>query len=385
MQDIPINLNLIALIIFLGVVFGIYTSYFLIKKSVQSKSPNIFMGLLILTLSLIMFEGWLNYTSYIFKTLWLTNFSEPLNFVIAPLIFLFMTSLLGDKRSKLDSLHFIPFLLWLIYCLFFFSMTNEFKYNDNIRVMQLTIPQLKLLPEYTSDPLSIRNYVNQATIIHILVYIIIISVRLLLSVKKRSETIFNTKSKVLISFRNSFYHFLIITVILIFVKSTYESDVGDYLIFLYISFMIFLTSYQIMNSSKYYENASSFLEGPVIKYEKSSLTDEDKLLILKAIKNQMQNEKFFIKSTASLSGLSKELRQRSHHVSQVINEKLDQSFFEMLASYRVEEAKVILKTDLGKKLTIEEIAERVGYNSKSAFNSAFKKITTLTPSQYRSS
>ncbi|WP_299157781.1 helix-turn-helix domain-containing protein [uncultured Tenacibaculum sp.] len=343
------------------------------------------MGLLILTLSLIMFEGWLNYTSYIFKTLWLTNFSEPLNFVIAPLIFLFMTSLLGDKRSKLDSLHFIPFLLWLIYCLFFFSMTNEFKYNDNIRVMQLTIPQLKLLPEYTSDPLSIRNYVNQATIIHILVYIIIISVRLLLSVKKRSETIFNTKSKVLISFRNSFYHFLIITVILIFVKSTYESDVGDYLIFLYISFMIFLTSYQIMNSSKYYENASSFLEGPVIKYEKSSLTDEDKLLILKAIKNQMQNEKFFIKSTASLSGLSKELRQRSHHVSQVINEKLDQSFFEMLASYRVEEAKVILKTDLGKKLTIEEIAERVGYNSKSAFNSAFKKITTLTPSQYRSS
>ena len=251
--------------------------------------------------------------------------------------------------------------------------------------MQLTIPQLKLLSEYTGDPLSIRNYVNQATIIHILVYIIIISVRLLLSVKKRGETILNTKSKVLISFRNSFYHFLIITVILIFVKSTYESDVGDYLIFLYISFMIFLTSYQIMNSSKYYENASSFLEGPVIKYEKSSLTDEDKLLILKAIKNQMQNEKFFIKSTASLSGLSKELHQRSHHVSQVINEKLDQSFFEMLASYRVEEAKVILKTDLGKKLTIEEIAERVGYNSKSAFNSAFKKITTLTPSQYRKS
>ena len=239
MQDIPINLNLIALTIFLGVVFGIYTSYFLIKKSIQSKSPNIFMGLLILVLSLIMFEGWLNYTSYIFKVLWLTNFSEPLNFIIAPLIFLFMTSLLGDKRSKLDWLHFIPFMLWLIYCLYFFSMTNEFKYNDNIRVMQLTIPQLKLLSEYTGDPLSIRNYVNQATIIHILVYIIIISVRLLLSVKKRGETILNTKSKVLISFRNSFYHFLIITVILIFVKSTYESDVGDYLIFLYISLFIF--------------------------------------------------------------------------------------------------------------------------------------------------
>ena len=43
----------------------------------------------------------------------------------------------------------------------------------------------------------------------------------------------------------------------------------------------------------------------------------------------------------------------------------------------------ILKTELGEKLTIEEIAERVGYNSKSAFNTAFKKITSQTPSVFR--
>ena len=57
----------------------------------------------------------------------------------------------------------------------------------------------------------------------------------------------------------------------------------------------------------------------------------------------------------------------------------------MLATYRVEEAKSILKTDLGKKLTIEEVAEQVGYNSKSAFNTAFKKITSQTPSEFRDS
>ena len=49
----------------------------------------------------------------------------------------------------------------------------------------------------------------------------------------------------------------------------------------------------------------------------------------------------------------------------------------------IEEAKAILKTDLGKKLTIEEIAERVGYNSKSAFNTAFKKHTGMTPTEYK--
>ena len=72
-----------------------------------------------------------------------------------------------------------------------------------------------------------------------------------------------------------------------------------------------------------------------------------------------------------------------HHIDATDVFKLNQSFFELVASYRVEEAKTILKTDLGEKLTIEEIAERVGYNSKSAFNTAFKKITSQTPSVFR--
>ena len=137
--------------------------------------------------------------------------------------------------------------------------------------------------------------------------------------------------------------------------------------------------------SSYYLEASSFLEGPVLKYQKSSLADDNKDRILAAINHQMQQEKYFLSSTASLSGLARSINESSHHVSQVINEKLNHSFFELLASYRIEEAKTILKTDLGKKLTIEEVAERVGYNSKSSFNTVFKKITTQTPSTFRDS
>jgi len=144
-----------------------------------------------------------------------------------------------------------------------------------------------------------------------------------------------------------------------------------------------MTAIQIMNSSGYYNQVSSFLEVPTLKYKKSSLDEATKEIILKGIEQQMKVEKYFKSSTASLSGLAKAINESSHHVSQVINEKLNQSFFEMLASYRVEEAKAILKTEFGKKLTIEEIAEQVGYNSKSAFNTAFKKITSQTPSEFR--
>ncbi len=117
----------------------------------------------------------------------------------------------------------------------------------------------------------------------------------------------------------------------------------------------------------------------------SQTLEDEKNTILNNIVSQMENEKYFISSTASLSGLAKAVHETPHHVSQVINEKIGQSFFELLATYRVKEAKAILKTDLGKKLTIEDIAERVGYNSKSAFNSAFKKITSKTPSSFRDS
>ena len=385
MQNIPIHLNLIALIIILGVFLGFFISYFIIKKSFKHNTSNLFMGVFILVLSLVMLEGWLNYTGYIFKVLWASNFAEPFNFIIAPLIYLFVISQFKGFKKERQWLHFIPFLFWLCYCTFFFIQSDVFKYNANIDVMQLDVPFLNDDVKRSDDPLHIRTYVNIMTGISFVFYTSFI-VRLLL-IKSRSlgQTIFNTTNKTLISLRNSLAHFLIIVIIFIIVKLIFKNDVGDYFIFLYLSYMIFMTAIQIMNSSDYYKQVSSFLEVPTLKYKKSSLDKVTKEIILDGIEQQMKVEKYFKSSTASLSGLAKALNESSHHVSQVINEKLNQSFFEMLASYRVEEAKLILKTDLGKKLTIEEIAERVGYNSKSAFNTAFKKITSQTPSEFRDS
>lgn len=383
MQEIPIQLNTISAIIFLGIFIGFFISFFIIKKSLKVNPSNLFMGVFILVLSLVMLEGWLNYTGYIFRILWATNFAEPLNFVSAPLIYLFVISQFKNFNLRKQWIHFIPFVFWLGYCFFFFAQSDVFKYNSNIDVMQLNLPHLNSNPKITDDPFNIRKYVNLATGVSLLLYNLFI-VRLLINKSKSlGQSFFKTKNKTLISLRNSLYHFLIIICIFIIVKLIFRNDVGDYFIFLYLSFMFFMTTIQIMNSSNYYNEVSSFLEGPSLKYKKSSLDANTKKIVLEAIVQQMESQKYFKSSTASLSGLAKSINQSSHHVSQVINEQLNQSFFEMLASYRVEEAKDILKTTLGKKLTIEEIAERVGYNSKSAFNTAFKKLTSQTPSQYR--
>jgi AraC-like DNA-binding protein len=62
---------------------------------------------------------------------------------------------------------------------------------------------------------------------------------------------------------------------------------------------------------------------------------------------------------------------------------MGKGFFEMLAWYRVEEAKRLMREDPEAKITVEEIADKVGYNSKSSFNTAFKKLSGQTPSQFR--
>ena len=386
MQEIPLHLDFIALLMALGLFLGFFISYFLIKKSWKSNLPNLFMGLLILGLSLTMLEGWLNYTGLIFKVLWATNFAEPLNFIIAPLIYLFVISQFKSFKKEKQWLHFLPFIFWLGYCIFYFMQPDSVKYNSNVGVMQMDIPFIREDYIISQDPLGIRAYVNLLTGLSFVIYNVLTLKILIKKSRSLGQTLWNTTNKTLIAIRNAQYHFLIMIAIFVGVKLFFgNSDAGDYFLYLYLTFMLFMTIVQIFNSSSYFDGVSNFLEGPVLKYKKSSLAEEDKEIILNAINIQMQDEKYFKSSSASLSGLSKEIKVSSHHVSQVINEKLNQSFFEMLASYRVEEAKSILKTELGKKLTIEEVAERVGYNSKSAFNTAFKKFASQTPSQFRDS
>ena len=380
-----LNLDFGALVIIIGVFLGIFISFFIIKKALEKNLPNLFMGLFILAISLVMFEGWLNYTGYIFKLLWLSNFAEPLNFLMAGLLFLFIDAQLEPEKKKRYWLHFLPFLFWLCYCMFYFLQPEAVKYNDTIESMQLNIAKITENQTFSDDPLKIRNHTNILTGIYFSIYIILGTRKLWMKATSLGESIFMTSNKTLKSVRNISLHIIIVVVIFVLVKLLFKNDVGDHFIYLYLSLMIFMTTVQIMNQSTYYDTVSTFLEIPTLKYQKSSLDEPEKNRILEGITSQMETEKYFISSTASLSGLAKAIHESPHHVSQVINETLGQSFFELLASYRVKEAKSILQTDLGKKLTIEEVAERVGYNSKSAFNTAFKKFTSQTPSSFRDS
>lgn len=130
---------------------------------------------------------------------------------------------------------------------------------------------------------------------------------------------------------------------------------------------------------------SSFLSPIPIgnKYKKSTLTPDFKSSIIERLDQLMGEEHFYRRDDASLSVLADELSASTHHLSQVLNESLKISFQDLLARFRVREACRLLRDDKHSQVKIENIATQVGYNSKSAFNTAFKKRTGLTPSEYR--
>ena len=264
MQEIPLNLDFVAFLMALGLFLGFFISYFLIKKSWKSNLPNLFMGLFILSITLTMLEGWLNYTGIIFKILCITNFAEPLNFVLAPLIYLFVISQFKNFKKEKQWLHFLPFIFWLGYCVFFFIQPDVVKYNSNIDVMQVDIPFININYFISEDPLRIRTYVNLLTGLSFIIYNTLTLKILINKARSLGQTLWNTTNKTLVALRNAQYHFLIVICIFISVKLFFgNSDVGDYVIYLYITYMLFMTTVQIMNSSNYFNEVSTFLEGPV--------------------------------------------------------------------------------------------------------------------------
>jgi len=142
---------------------------------------------------------------------------------------------------------------------------------------------------------------------------------------------------------------------------------------LYIGYKVFLSPN--LFSSGYFETRN-------YKYKKSGLTNsfsedlKEKLLYL------LEDEKIYRQNDISLEILSLKLDTTRHNTSQVINEHFGLNFFEIINKYRINEAQLILKKDTHNNLNIIDVAYEVGFNNKVTFNKSFKKILSLTPTQY---
>jgi AraC-like DNA-binding protein len=119
------------------------------------------------------------------------------------------------------------------------------------------------------------------------------------------------------------------------------------------------------------------------KYKGSPLHPRFAEECIRKLKHLMENEKVYFDVDISLQSLAEKLSIPPHLLSQVLNERLNQNFAEFINSYRIEEAKRILKNPKEAQQKIDALAFEVGFNSTVAFYRAFKKNTNVTPTQYR--
>ena len=119
------------------------------------------------------------------------------------------------------------------------------------------------------------------------------------------------------------------------------------------------------------------------KYEKALLSKEQKEEYAKKLEFFMETEKPYLDPLLSLGGLAKKVAIPVHHLSQVLNTHFGQNFFDFINSYRIKESRRLLVDPNNGKRTVLQVVYGTGFNSKSVFNTAFKKHTGMTPSQFR--
>ena len=115
--------------------------------------------------------------------------------------------------------------------------------------------------------------------------------------------------------------------------------------------------------------------------ENKGLNQEQLSKIAAKIEKLMEKEKLYLNSNLKVSDLARSARTPSYLVSQAISFHLNTNYFQWISQYRIEEAKRRLLRDPDKN--IMEVAYESGFNSKSSFNTSFKKIVGQTPSEYR--
>ena len=119
------------------------------------------------------------------------------------------------------------------------------------------------------------------------------------------------------------------------------------------------------------------------KYEKSALDTASSEALLTELETIMRNEQPYLDSTLTLSQLADQLGISSNYLSQVINQRAGSNFFDFVNGYRIETAKSLLADPANAKMNVLTVAMDSGFNSKSAFYTAFKHHTSETPSQFR--
>ncbi|MEQ9366371.1 MAG: helix-turn-helix domain-containing protein [Leptospirales bacterium] len=144
--------------------------------------------------------------------------------------------------------------------------------------------------------------------------------------------------------------------------------------------LILLRSYLLLFREA--DETADTLYPPAARYQKALLSGDFVETQGEKIKAYLAEEQPHLEPDFQLGDIARHLGLSTVQTSQIINRHFGKSFLRLIQTERVAIARELLRTRPASS-TVLEIALESGFNSKSAFNNAFKKITGRTPSEWR--
>lgn len=161
-------------------------------------------------------------------------------------------------------------------------------------------------------------------------------------------------------------------------------DLFDVIDILFLS-MIYFISYKTFSQPQMFQDIEKLLpkQEPAIRYANSNLSEDTLSEIQSRLEQLIRNEKIYLKGDLNIQEVANSLQISRQYLTQVINERMECNFNDYINAFRVEEFKQRSKNKEYKNYTLLALALDSGFNSKTSFNTIFKKHTGMTPSQYR--
>ncbi|WP_242083396.1 helix-turn-helix domain-containing protein [Aestuariivivens sediminis] len=362
----------------IGIVLSIFLGILLFSKKNKVLTDNL--------LAVWLFVIGIHLTGYFlfYKGYWeiypdLIGVTAPLPFLYGPFLYLYVLYSIKSKSRlrKIDYLHFTPTLMsYLLMSHFFFFYSAK----EKIKVYKGTMDDYN----GTLATIMLVGFIISGISYTILAY------RKLIKREKVVKENFSDTTRINLKW----LRYTIIGIGLFFIVGTIVSVLREVIGFqfpfnadilfysLLVGFIVFIGYSGIRQQDLF--TSANIKERELVKteseYKKSSLKVEVANDKHQELLDFMEREKPYLNNKLTISELAEDLSLSTNHLSQIINQYEQGNFHDFINKYRVEE--FILKAQEDTSFSLLGLAYDSGFNSKSTFNTVFKKFKSLTPSQY---
>lgn len=361
------NVNLFNILMILGSAQGVFISALLYFSPQYRKTSNLFLSILVLTISVQNISNSLIDIGFSEVEYWPLSWTLLIPFSLK----YFVTCLIKPthRLSRKDYLLLSPFALQLafklaIYCSFLFDINSIL---NNVELIQKIMISFELIA---------------------LIWCLAVAIHSIKALNRYQQLLTqnfsNLEGKSLSWLRNTLVATLVICCFwgITFGYHIYVQELSyfSYLNWISIALITYWLAYSIIARRNIFEAQN---------FDKTEVQDAGKRLPEKSeehyqkILKLMTDESLYREEKLNMDMLSERLQLSNGYVSQIINQKTGKNFFEFINEYRVKEVIRKMQDANFNHFSLLGIALDSGFTSKSTFNDVFKRITGLTPSAYQ--